>query len=58
MQAAKEVEELRLQKENEVADAEKARLEKEAADAEKARLEKEASDIEAAKLAEAERTRL
>ena len=46
MQAAKEVEELRLQKENEVADAEKARL------------EKEASDIEAAKLAEAERTRL
>ena len=58
MQAAKEVEELRLQKENEVADAEKARLEKEAADAEKARLEKEASDIETAKLAEAERTRI
>ena len=58
MQAAKEVEELRLQKENEVADAEKARLEKEAADTEKARLEKEASDIEAAKLAEAERTRI
>ena len=58
MQAAKEVEELRLQKENEVADAEKARLEKEAADAEKARLEKEASDIETAKLAEAGRTRI